>query len=126
MAKHTNSPSLQRINAMEPGTDSPAIKPMPPDFQLKYPRRVRWSGWCDQPNGGRAHFIGSKEATPEEEAWHRINAPERGLDPEDLAAYRKSLRGPVAKFFARLKFWPSKAKDDGDFEVPQWLRNPPD
>lgn len=99
---------------------------MPPEFELKYPRRVRWSGYFPQPNGQSAHFIGSRDATPEEEAWHRINDPERGLDLEDLAAYRKSQRGPIAKFFARLKFWPSKAKDEWDFELPAYLRNMPD
>jgi len=99
---------------------------MPPEFQLMYPRRVRWSGWYDQPSGGMAHFSGSSNATPEQEAWHRINDPERGLHPHDLAAYRKSQRGPVARFFARLKFWPTKVKEEGEFEVPQWLRNMPD
>ena len=86
--------------------DLPAIKPMPPDFQLKYPRRVRWSGRFEQPNGDMPHFSGFSDATPEEEEWHRIHDPEGGLHAEDLAAYRKSQRGPVATFFARLKFWP--------------------
>ena len=98
------------------------VKPMPPEFQLQYPRRLRWSGRYEQPSGEMAHFIGFRNATPEEEAWHRIHAPERGLVPEDLAAYRQSQRGSVAKFFARLKFWPSKAKNVVEFEVPQWLR----
>lgn len=78
---------------------------MPPEFELMYPRRVRWSGRFVQPNGSMPHFSGSSNATPEQEAWHRINDPERGLDPEDLTAYRKSQRGPVAQFFARLALW---------------------
>ena len=82
------------------------VTPMPPEFELMHQRRVRWSGWYKQPDGGMAHFIGFKDATPEEELWHRLNSPERGLHPDDLTAYRKSQRGPVAKFFARLKFWP--------------------
>lgn len=126
MATEPESSSFQRGNAMDLGADSPAVTPMPPEFQLKHPRRVRWSGWYEQPKGGMAHFIGFKDATPEEEAWHRINAPERGLEPEDRIAYRKSQRGPVGKFLARLKFWPSKAKDEWDFEVPACLRNLPD
>ncbi len=101
-------------------------KPMPPEFELKYPRRVRWSGYFPQPDGQSAHFVGSNDATPEEEAWHRIHDPERGLDLEDLIAYRRSQRGPVAKFFARLKFWPTKAKEEGEFEILSWLRNMPD
>ena len=123
-----NDPGLRaaRINAVDSDTDAQAILPMPPEFQLMYPRRLRWSGWYEQPNGGKAHFIGFKDVTPEEEAWYRIHAPERGLTPEDRAAYRKSQRGPVAKFFARLKFWPSKAKDVGEFEIPQWLRKQSD
>lgn len=101
-------------------------KPMPPEFELKYPRRVRWSGYFPQPDGQSAHFCGSSAATPEQEAWYRINDPERGLDLHDLTAYRKSQRGPIAKFFAGLKFWPSKAKDEWDFELPAYLRNMPD
>ena len=58
-----------------------------------------------QPNGGTAHFSGFSNATPEQELWQRINDPERGLHIDDLAAYRHLQRGPVAKFFARLKFW---------------------
>ncbi len=49
--------------------------------------------------------MGTTQATPEQEAWHRINDPEDGLHPDDLADYRKSQRGPVVRFFARLKFW---------------------
>jgi hypothetical protein len=123
MTKDPDSPSFQRVNAM---VDSPAIKPMPPDFQLKHPRRVRWSGRFEQPNGDMPHFCGSSDATPEQEAWHRIHDPERGLHPDDLSAYRKSQRGPVARFFARLKFWPSKVKDEGEFELPAYLRNQAD
>ena len=101
-----NDPGLRavRMNAMDFGTDSPAITPMPPEFELKHPRRVRWSGRFEQPNGDMPHFIGFSDATPEEEAWHRIHDPEGGLHPLDLAAYRTSQRGPVAKFFARLRF----------------------
>ncbi len=123
MATDPDIPSFQRINAI---VETPAIKPMPPEFQLMYPRRVRWSTWQQQPNGGNAHFSGSSHATPEQEAWYRINDPERGLDLHDLAPYRKLQRGPIARFFARLKFWPSKAKDEWDFEVPAHLRNLPD
>lgn len=123
-----NDPGLKaaRMNANADRTGLPAITPMPPEFQLQYPRRLRWSGRYEQPSGEMAHFIGFRDATPEEEAWYRIHAPERGLVPEDLAAYRKSQRGPVAKSFARLKFWPSKAKVEGEFEVPQWLRKQSD
>jgi hypothetical protein len=112
-------------NAEVDGTDSPAITPMPPEFELMYPRLVRWSSWCEQPAGGMAHFSGSSAATPEQEAWYRINAPERGLDPNDLIAYRKSQRGPVARFVARLKFWPSKAKDEWDLDASNlaWVSN---
>jgi len=78
---------------------------MPTDFQLKHPRRVRWSGWHHQADGSEAHIMGTTQATPEQEAWHRINDPEDGLHPDDLADYRKSQRGPVVRFFARLKFW---------------------
>ena len=97
---------------------------MPPEFQLMHPRRVRWSGYVEQPNGQMAHFIGFKEATPEEEAWHRLHDPERGLHPDDLLAYRISRRGPVARFFARLKFWHTKAEDE--CAVPRFLRHQAD
>jgi hypothetical protein len=99
---------------------------MPLEFKLMYPRRVTWSSWVRQPDGKMAHFIGSNDATPEEELWHRIHAPERGLTPEDVMAYRKSKRGPVAKFFARLKLWPTQAKSIDDYEVPAFLRNQSD
>lgn len=99
---------------------------MPPEFELKHPRRVRWSGYFPQPDGQMAHFNGFSDATPEQELWHHIHDLERGLHPHDLTAYRKSQRGQVVRFFARLKFWPSKAKDEWDFEVPAWLCNLPD
>lgn len=83
---------------------------MPPDFQLMHPRRVSWSGWFEQPDGQMVHFIGFKEATPEEEIRYRLNDPESGLHEDDLLAYRRSRRGPVARLFARLKFWRSKVE----------------
>lgn len=104
----------------------PGNRPMPPEFQLMHPRRVRWSSWFPQPDGSMAHFSGFSNATPEQELWHRIHDPESGLHPDDLRAYRKSQRGPVSKFFARLKFWPTKAKAEGEFELPAFLRNMPD
>jgi len=104
----------------------PTVKPMPLDFQLMHPRSVRWSGCFKQPDGSMPHFCGSSDATPEQELWHRIHDPERGLHPDDLAAYRVSQRGPVARFFARLKFWPSKVKSEDEFELPAFLRNMPD
>jgi hypothetical protein len=116
--------SFAKLNAMMPNTRLQHTNSMPPEFQLMHPRRVRWSGYVEQPDGQMAHFIGFKEATPEEEAWHRLNEPERGLHEDDLLAYRISRRGPMAKFFARLKFWPSKIVDD--FEMPHSLRNLPD
>jgi len=99
---------------------------MPLEFKLMNPRRVTWSSRVKQPDGKMAHFVGFNDATPEEELWHRIHAPERGLTPEDLIAYRKSKRGPVAKFFARLKFWPAQVKSMDDYEVPAFLRNQSD
>ena len=96
---------------------------MPPEFELRHPRRVRWSTFATAPDSQWTHMSGFTDATPEEEAWHRINAPERGLHPDDLAAYRKSKRGPVAKFFAKLKFWSTQAKSMDDYEVPAFLRN---
>lgn len=121
-----NDPGLRAVrrNATVSSTNLPAIVPMPADFELMYPRRVRWSGWYEQPTGGKAHFSGFNDATPEQEAWYRINDPERGLHPDDLSAYRKSQRGPVARFFARLKFWPSKATDE--FELQSFLRHQSD
>lgn len=79
--------------------------PMPPEFQLMHPRRVRWSKFATAPDSQWTHMSGFTVATPEEEAWHRIHDPEGGLHPDDLTAYRKSQRGPVARFFAKLKFW---------------------
>jgi len=99
---------------------------MPLEFKLMYPRRVTWSSWVKQPDGKMAHFIGFNDATPEEELWHRIHAPERGLTPEDVIAYRKSKRGPVTKFFARLKFWPTQGKGMDEYEVPAFLRSQSD
>lgn len=79
---------------------------MPLDFQLSYPRRVRWSDWVEQPDGTQVHFSGYRDATPEDELWHRFNDPERGLLPEDLKAFRESKRGPIGKLFsAMLKLW---------------------
>lgn len=78
---------------------------MPLEFQLMHPRRVRWSSWFPQPDGSRMHMSGARDATPEQELWHRIHDPERGLHPDDLLAYRESKRGPAARFFAGLKFW---------------------
>lgn len=103
-----NDPGLRtaRMNATVYSTDLPALTPMSSDFQLKHPRRVRWSTFAAAPDSQWTHMNGFTDATPEEEAWYRINAPERGLHPDDLAAYRRSQRGPVAKFFDRLKFWP--------------------
>jgi hypothetical protein len=100
----------QPANTMCVSTDSPAITPMPPEFQLMHPRRVRCSGWYEQPTGGRAHFIGYERLTPEDEALYRLINPENGLHPDDVKAFRASIRepvmhGPVARFFARIKFW---------------------
>jgi hypothetical protein len=100
---------------------------MPLEFQLMYPRQVRWSGWFPQPDGSMAHWIGARDASPEQELWHRINDPERGLHPDDLLAYRESKRGPVSRFFARLKFWPSKkSKTLDEWEIPHFLRKQSD
>ena len=97
---------------------------MPPEFQLVHPRRVRWSGWVEQPDGQSAHVVGFKEATPEEEAWHRLNDPERGLHEDDLLAYRISKRGPVTRLLARLKFWHTKSEDA--YELPSFQRHQAD
>lgn len=83
---------------------------MPLEFQLMHPRRVRWSGWFPVPDGTWAHLIGSRDATPEQELWHRIHDPEDGLHPDDLLAYRESKRSAQASYFARLKFWLSKGQ----------------
>ena len=86
------------------------ITPMPPEFQLMHPRRVRRSGWHTQPDGQSFHFIGYAILTSADEASYRLSDPENGLHPDDLKAFRASLRGPVkhgpvARFFAMLKFW---------------------
>lgn len=100
---------------------------MPLEFQLMHPRQVRWSSWFTLPDGKGMHLIGARDATPEQELWHRIHDPERGLHPDDLVAYRESKRGPLSKFFARLKFWPSKkSKTIDEWEIPHFLRNMPD
>lgn len=87
-----------------PNTRLPDTNAMPPDFQLMHPRRVRWSGPVSQPDGTMVHLSGFKEATPEQEAWYRLNDPERGLHEDDLLTYRRSRRGPIARFLARLGF----------------------
>jgi hypothetical protein len=70
------------------------------------------------------HMSGARDATPEQELWHRIHDPERGLHPDDLLAYRESKRGRIFKFFGKLKFGPSKVKDE--WEIPSFLRNMPE
>lgn len=100
----------QPANTMNVSTDAPAIRPMPPEFQLMHPRRVRCSGRSTQPDGQSVHFSGYMRLTPEDEASYRLSDPENGLSHGDLKAFRESIRGParhgpVAKFFARLKFW---------------------
>ena len=86
------------------------VTPMPPEFQLAHPRRVRSSGWYPQPDGHMAHIIGYRILTPDDEAWFRLNDPENGLHDEDVKAFRESIRGPVkggivASFWAWFKFW---------------------
>jgi len=86
------------------------ITPMPPEFQLMHPRRVRRSGWHIQPDGQSFHFVGYAILTPADEASYRLSDPENGLHPDDLKAFRASIQGPVkhgpvARFFARLKVW---------------------
>ena len=83
---------------------------MPPDFELMHPRRARRSGWRTQPDGQSVHFVGYAILTPADEASYRLSDPENGLHPDDLKAFRASLRGPVkhgpvARLFASLKFW---------------------
>ena len=95
---------------MDLGVDVPPPTPMPPDFELMHPRRARRSGWRTQPDGQSVHFVGYAILTPADEASYRLSDPENGLHPDDLKAFRASIRapvhrGPVAKFFARLKFW---------------------
>ena len=117
-------PNASPFDAVRNASMYEGVPLMPPEFQLMHPRRVRWSSWVPQPDGSMAHFIGARDATPEQEIWHRINNPERGLHPDDLSTYRQSKRSPLPKFFARLKFWPSKVKDES--EIPHFLRNMPD
>ena len=100
---------------MELGVDSPLVTPMPPEFQLIHPRRVRSSGWATQPDGQSVHFCGYERLKPEDESWYRRCDPENGLHPDDRQAFRASirapvLRGPVARFFSRLKFWSSEVE----------------
>lgn len=107
------SSSFQRSNALDLGADSPAVTPMPPEFELMHDRCVRSSEWVEQANGKMAHFIGYRCLTPEDEARYRLSDPENGLHHDDLKAFRASIRGPVkrgpvARFFARLKFWSSE------------------
>lgn len=110
MSNEPRSFAFQRINAMELGVDVPPPTPMPPDFELMHPRRVRRSGWHTQPDGQSVHFVGYAILTPADEASYRLSDPENGLHPDDLKAFRASIRapvhrGPVTRFFARLKFW---------------------
>lgn len=102
------------------------VTPMSTEFQLLHPRRVRSSGWHQQPDGHMAHFIGYRILTPDDEAWFRLNDPENGLHNEDVRAFRSSIRGPVkcgplSRFFARLKFWTSKGKDE--YVIPHFFRH---
>ena len=83
----------------------PDPKPQRPWPELKHPRRIYRGQWVTQPDGSQAHFLCVHDAAPEEEAWHRVHNPERGLDEVDLIAYRKWQRGPVARFFGALVFW---------------------
>lgn len=85
------------------------VTPMPSEFVLMHPRRVRSSGYFKQPDGGTAHYTGHRILTPEDEAGYRLSDPENGLHPDDLKAFRASIRGPVkpgriSRFLARLKF----------------------
>ena len=100
---------------MDLGVDEPALPPMPPEFELMHPRRIRCSGHFAQPDGQFVHYSGYMRLTQEDEARYRLTNPEQGLHPDDLAAFRASIRepvepepikhGPVAGFFAWLKFW---------------------
>lgn len=69
---------------------------------LKHPRRVPASGPLKMKDGSYAHFTGYSKATPEQEAWYRVHQPEYGLSEEDVKAYRRSQRGPLARFFAAV------------------------
>lgn len=72
---------------------------------LKHPRRIRDHGTLRRPDGTLIRCSGYRIATPEQEEWYGIHDPEHGLHPEDLAAYRRAQRGPVARFLAALVFW---------------------
>ena len=99
-------PAVPVPDGSEPQGSHGGAPLMPLDFQLRYPRRVRWSGWVEQPDGTQVHFSGFRDATPEDELWHRFHAPERGLSPDDLKAFRESKRGPMGTLFsAMLKLW---------------------
>jgi hypothetical protein len=65
------------------------MPPMPSDFELKHPRRIRCSGLFKQPDGGTAHYSGFRHLTPEQETWYRLNDPECGLHDDDLNSYRQ-------------------------------------
>lgn len=89
------------------------VTPMPPEFQLVHPRRIRCSGLFTQPDGSTAHYTGFQRLTPEDEAGYRLRDPENGLHPDDLNAFHASIRGPVglglaARFLMRLKLWKSE------------------
>jgi hypothetical protein len=110
MSKDPRSSAFQRINAMALGVDAPTPTSMPPEFELIHPRRVRRSGWHTQPDGQSVHFVGYAIITPADEASYRLSDPENGLHADDLKAFRESIRspvrhGPLARFFASLKFW---------------------
>lgn len=98
------APKASPFDAIQKARMYEGVPVMPLDFQLLYPRQVRWSSWSTLPDGTGMHLSGARDATAEEEVWHRINDPENGLHPDDLVAYRESKRGPLSKFFARLKF----------------------
>jgi hypothetical protein len=87
----------------------PVVTPMPPEFELIHPRRVRCSGFFTQPDGGQAHYTGYRKLTPEDEADYRLNDPENGLHPDDLKAFRASIRSPaerglMARLLAQINF----------------------
>ena len=75
------------------------------EWQPKFPREVKGSRWVDEPDGSVSHWQYMRPASPAEEAHLRATDPERGLCPEDLASYRRSKRGPVARWLAKLAFW---------------------
>lgn len=103
------------ISGIENARLCAGVTSMPPEFELMHPRRARCSGLCMQPDGRTAHYTGYRLLTPEDEAWYRLNDPENGLHHDDLQAFRASIqcpvrRWPVARLFARLKFWQTKVK----------------